>query len=306
MPRRTSDSGGASLTQGVASARAATTGQPPTPEATYEALSPLGAAKGGGSSRSSGGLGTSGFGDLSHRADQALPPLADPAGWKSANPTERNRMRQQLLEQAAQAIQGLPRRVQSQDQPPGAAPAPRPAWEFTSGPGPGSTGPSASALGMLIGGGDAVGAGLVSQAQPKAAAPHSIEVAWSRGPADNGARGLPPDDGALGSSRPPDSAELSDGITLGQGSWAAAYRRAAGPRLESLRLLRSTGIVTARELEDDLTVVDEEHIDECALISSEMLDLRPLSEWRDQPEEARRIFEEKFTQLYQNRFKEAG
>lgn len=103
------------------------------------------------------------------------------------------------------------------------------------------------------------------------------------------------------------SAEASDldGLTLGRGSWANAYRQAHGPRREALRLLYRSSIVTARELSDDLTVISQEHIDECVQIASEMLRTWSMDMWIRQPDEAKKFFEAKLTVLYQSRFEGA-
>lgn len=94
------------------------------------------------------------------------------------------------------------------------------------------------------------------------------------------------------------------GLVLGRGSWATAYRQASGQRRDSLRLLCMSGIVTARELSDDLTVISEEHIDECVLIASEMLQTMPLDMWSRQPQEAKKFFEARLTALYRRKFGE--
>merc|ERR1719499_1522946 len=93
-------------------------------------------------------------------------------------------------------------------------------------------------------------------------------------------------------------------LIMGRGSWAAAYRQAQGNRRECLRLLCTSGIVTARELSDDLTVISEEHIDECVLIATEMLQTWPLDAWARQPQEAKKFFEARLTALYQRKFGE--
>lgn len=97
---------------------------------------------------------------------------------------------------------------------------------------------------------------------------------------------------------------MLDGLVLGRGSWAAAYRQSQGPRREALRLLCRSSIVTARELSDDLTVISQEHIDECVMIASEMLQTWPLEMWARQPDEAKKFFEARLTIVYQKRFGE--
>lgn len=88
------------------------------------------------------------------------------------------------------------------------------------------------------------------------------------------------------------------GLVLGRGDWALAYRESQGARRNAFRLLSMSGIVTARELEDDLTVVSQEHIDECAVIATEMLQTWPLDVWAQQPAKAKQVFERKLTALY--------
>jgi hypothetical protein len=88
---------------------------------------------------------------------------------------------------------------------------------------------------------------------------------------------------------------------LGRGSWAAAYRQASGQRREAFQLLSTCGIVTARELADDLTVISQEHIEECVLIALGMLQSRPLERWEREAREAQLFFEARLTLLYQQR-----
>jgi hypothetical protein len=89
------------------------------------------------------------------------------------------------------------------------------------------------------------------------------------------------------------------GVVLGKGSWAAACRMAHGRRAEAFQLLCSTGIVTARELSDDLTVISKEHIEECVLIAMDMLQTRPLDKWSHYPEEAKSFFQTRLAVLYE-------
>lgn len=96
----------------------------------------------------------------------------------------------------------------------------------------------------------------------------------------------------------------SAGLIMGRGSWATAYRQASGNRREALRLLCTSGIVTARELSDDLTVISEEHIEECVQIAAEMLQTWTLEMWARQPQEAKKFFEARLTALYQRKFGE--
>jgi len=93
--------------------------------------------------------------------------------------------------------------------------------------------------------------------------------------------------------------EVRDGLVLGKGSWATAYRQAEGARLDALRLLCTCGIVTARELSDDLTVISQDHINECVLIASDMLRRCSLDAWGRRAHEAKRCFEAQLTALYQ-------
>eukprot|EP00927_Polykrikos_kofoidii_P056017 TRINITY_DN50199_c0_g1_i1.p1 TRINITY_DN50199_c0_g1~~TRINITY_DN50199_c0_g1_i1.p1 ORF type:complete len:463 (+),score=73.88 TRINITY_DN50199_c0_g1_i1:126-1391(+) len=92
--------------------------------------------------------------------------------------------------------------------------------------------------------------------------------------------------------------DLGADIRLGKGSWANAYRQARGTRREALRLLCITGIVTPRELGDDNTVIDKEHVDECTLIACDMLQARGEEAWKSQPEEAKTFFENRLTALF--------
>lgn len=89
------------------------------------------------------------------------------------------------------------------------------------------------------------------------------------------------------------------GLSLGKGTWANAYRQATGLRRDALRLLCTSGIVTERELADDLTVISEDHIEECVSIALEMLQHWPRG---DPPQaEAKSFFQERLEALYMRR-----
>jgi len=91
------------------------------------------------------------------------------------------------------------------------------------------------------------------------------------------------------------------GLALGKGTWATAYRQAAGARRDALRLLCTSGIVTERELADDLTVISEEHIEECVTIASEMLRKWPPEQGPVPQAEAKTFFQDKLQALYMKR-----
>eukprot|EP00403_Amphidinium_massartii_P004810 CAMPEP_0178381014 /NCGR_PEP_ID=MMETSP0689_2-20121128/5763_1 /TAXON_ID=160604 /ORGANISM="Amphidinium massartii, Strain CS-259" /LENGTH=285 /DNA_ID=CAMNT_0020001181 /DNA_START=33 /DNA_END=887 /DNA_ORIENTATION=+ len=93
--------------------------------------------------------------------------------------------------------------------------------------------------------------------------------------------------GGFGQGASPDQSASLSGLRLGKGSWAVAYRQASGTRRDALRLLYRSGIVTQRELADDLTVISEEHIEECVYIATEMLKSRPLEAWAARSMDAR-------------------
>jgi len=94
----------------------------------------------------------------------------------------------------------------------------------------------------------------------------------------------------------------SSGLVLGRGSWATAYRQSTGQRREALRLLYTSGIVTPRELSDDLTVIDDEHVEDCVRIAVEMLQTWTIEMWARQPQEAKKFFEERLTMIYENKY----
>eukprot|EP00930_Biecheleria_cincta_P011233 TRINITY_DN11386_c0_g1_i6.p1 TRINITY_DN11386_c0_g1~~TRINITY_DN11386_c0_g1_i6.p1 ORF type:complete len:387 (-),score=76.33 TRINITY_DN11386_c0_g1_i6:204-1364(-) len=91
------------------------------------------------------------------------------------------------------------------------------------------------------------------------------------------------------------------GLALGKGTWATAYRQAIGARRDALRLLCTSGIVTERELADDLTVISEEHIEECVAIASEMLKKWPPEQGPVPQAEAKTFFQDKLQALYMKR-----
>mmetsp|Transcript_30470 Transcript_30470/g.101302 ORF Transcript_30470/g.101302 Transcript_30470/m.101302 type:complete len:372 (-) Transcript_30470:84-1199(-) len=91
------------------------------------------------------------------------------------------------------------------------------------------------------------------------------------------------------------------GLSLGRGTWANAYRQATGSRREALRLLCNTGIVTERELADDLTVISEEHIEECISIAGEILQRWPPGSGPPPLREAKAFFEERLAAIYMKR-----
>eukprot|EP00812_Abedinium_dasypus_P003493 NODE_1430_length_1143_cov_358.623162.p1 GENE.NODE_1430_length_1143_cov_358.623162~~NODE_1430_length_1143_cov_358.623162.p1 ORF type:complete len:339 (+),score=91.05 NODE_1430_length_1143_cov_358.623162:136-1017(+) len=103
--------------------------------------------------------------------------------------------------------------------------------------------------------------------------------------------------GALPVIRRTSSLEVG-GLELGIGTWALAYHEAQGARRTALKLLCGTGIVSERELSDDLTVVSEEHIEECISIAMEMLVMWPPKHGLPSQAEAQAFFEERLAALY--------
>lgn len=91
------------------------------------------------------------------------------------------------------------------------------------------------------------------------------------------------------------------GLALGKGTWATAYKEATGVRRDALRMLCTTSIVTERELADDLTVISEEHIDECVSIATEMLKRWPPKFGPPPQAEAKAFFEERLAMMYMGR-----
>jgi len=167
-------------------------------------------------------------------------------------------------------------------------------------PGPTHSPPGTSTLGSL---------GLAAAAAAKAVGMASGVTAVG-GPFGYGAAGTdeplaePGTGGTEGNSLEGIPMSGSAGLIMGRGSWATAYRQASGNRREALRLLCTSGIVTARELSDDLTVISEEHIEECVQIAAEMLQTWTLEMWARQPQEAKKFFEARLTALYQRKFGE--
>jgi len=91
------------------------------------------------------------------------------------------------------------------------------------------------------------------------------------------------------------------GIVLGNGAWAHAYREATGTRRDALRMLGMTRIVTERELADDLTVIGQDHIEECIFIATEMLAKWPARFGAPPLQEAKAFFEERLMEIYLSR-----
>eukprot|EP00392_Amoebophrya_sp_AT5.2_P015081 g15272.t1 len=87
---------------------------------------------------------------------------------------------------------------------------------------------------------------------------------------------------------------------LGNGSWAVAYKTANAKKTkrEKLELLYKTGIVSAKEVEEDNATISEEHIRDCVGIADEMLRRSPCDVWTKQPELAKSFFEHELTKLY--------
>ncbi|CAD7924194.1 unnamed protein product [Amoebophrya sp. A120] len=91
-------------------------------------------------------------------------------------------------------------------------------------------------------------------------------------------------------------------VRLGNGSWASTYKTADPAKREKLELLYKTGIVSARELEEDHTVVTEDHIHDCIVIANEMLQRSSCEVWMRQPNLAQTFFEHELTKLYTRKF----
>lgn len=91
------------------------------------------------------------------------------------------------------------------------------------------------------------------------------------------------------------------GLVLGKGAWAQAYRHANGTRREALCMLGTMGIVTEREFADDLTEIGQDHIEECIVIAAEMMEKWPPRHGLPPVEAAKKFFEERLTQLFLQR-----
>lgn len=89
---------------------------------------------------------------------------------------------------------------------------------------------------------------------------------------------------------------------LGRGSWAVAFRKASGSRKEALRLLFATSIVTQLELSDDLTIISDEHIDECIAIADGFLNRNSFDAWVRSSDMAKQQFEKELATLYEKKF----
>ena len=94
-----------------------------------------------------------------------------------------------------------------------------------------------------------------------------------------------------------------DGLALGKGTWAEAYRQAplGTPRREALKLLCNLGIVTEKELADDLTVISDEHIEECVVIALTMLQKWPPSQGLPPVHQAKEFFQTQLEALYRDK-----
>lgn len=157
------------------------------------------------------------------------------------------------------------------------------------------------------------GVSLSTTASGDASARGPLGLALSPAPSDSQHRGAPqqhqgeglglprgPPPGVVRGSSLENTLEFG-GLALGRGTWANAYRQAAGVRRDALRLLCTSGIVTERELADDLTVISEEHIDECVSIAVEMLQRWPPEHGPPPQQEAKKFFEERLAMLYMKR-----
>ena len=63
-----------------------------------------------------------------------------------------------------------------------------------------------------------------------------------------------------------------------------------------------TGIVSVKELEEDHTVINEEHIKECEEIAYDMMKMQNIEMWISHPELAQNYFEHDLTKLYSRKF----
>eukprot|EP00435_Cladocopium_sp_Y103_P017690 s1313_g4.t1 len=94
-----------------------------------------------------------------------------------------------------------------------------------------------------------------------------------------------------------------DGLSLGRGTWAEAYRRSAPGtrRRQALKMLCSLGIVTEKELADDLTVISDEHIEECVSIAMLMLEKWPPSRGLPPVHQAKEFFQAQLEAMYRDK-----
>ncbi|CAK9096842.1 unnamed protein product [Durusdinium trenchii] len=91
------------------------------------------------------------------------------------------------------------------------------------------------------------------------------------------------------------------GLALGRGTWANAYRSAphGSRRRQALKMLCELGIVTEKELADDLTVISDEHIEECVSIGLTMLQRWP--NHAPPPLEAKEFFQAQLEAMYRDK-----
>lgn len=143
--------------------------------------------------------------------------------------------------------------------------------------------------------GNAASGGTAPSSNAPASA--SMPMTGSRGrlPAPSSVRSAPPLVSAL------DNTLEFAGLSLGKGTWANAYRQATGARRDALRLLCTSGIVTERELADDLTVIQDDHVEECIAIAQEMLRRWPSDRGPPPQRESKAFFEERLAALYMQR-----
>lgn len=94
-----------------------------------------------------------------------------------------------------------------------------------------------------------------------------------------------------------------DGLSLGRGTWAEAYRRSAPGtrRRQALKMLCTLGIVTEKELADDLTVISDEHIEECVSIAMLMLEKWPPSHGLPPVHQAKEFFQAQLEAMYRDK-----
>lgn len=93
-------------------------------------------------------------------------------------------------------------------------------------------------------------------------------------------------------------------VRLGTGSWANAYREAARnpDRKRALGLIFQTRIISTKEIEDDLTVITPDHIDECVEIALGMLAQYDERQWLNNSEATQAHFEQQLMKMYTRKF----
>merc|ERR1719446_369575 len=90
--------------------------------------------------------------------------------------------------------------------------------------------------------------------------------------------------------------DLASLLEFGNGSWIDTYHKSSSEQRDALELLFRCKIISVQEFA--YSRANEEHIEECVWIATQMLRQKPLEEWIARRQQALQSFEDSITAVF--------